>query len=182
MQHRQFGRGRTNVETAGSANITDPDVSDVSHPIVVNVVDNRRVYGVYRAIVRELIMVPIAAFIPTATITMAVIDAAIEADMQTPIPVIPVIAAGRKCPVGRGPERADIGSHYPNAGHPIVASRRISPIARCPEIILTGTFGLGVLRNRRRGLFCHHRRLLIIGVARARVVVIVAIVGRLGPV
>jgi hypothetical protein len=72
--------------------------------------DDGGVHGVHGAVIGELIVVPIATFIAATYVTMPVIDTAVIADMGTPIPVIPVIAATRKCPIGRGPERADIGS------------------------------------------------------------------------
>jgi hypothetical protein len=131
------------------------------------------VYRVYGAVIGELIVVPIAAFIAAADITLPVIDTAVIADMRTPIAVVPVIAASRKRPVGRRPERADVGSDDPHPGHPIVTGGGMSPVAGCPEVILAWTFGLGVLGDRRWWLFCLLGRLLIIGVARARVVIVV---------
>jgi hypothetical protein len=143
-------------------------------------VNNGRVYGVYGAIIGELIVVPIAAFIAAADITMPVIDTAVIADVRTPISVIPVIAASRKRPIGRRPERPDVGSDDPHPRHPIVIGGRISPVAGRPEVIVAGAFRLGVLRDGRRWLFCFYRRLLRIGVASARIVIVVAVVFRSG--
>jgi hypothetical protein len=143
-------------------------------------VDYSGVHGVYGTVIGELIVVPIAAFIAAANITLTVIDTAVIADVRTPIAVVPVIAASGKRPIRRGPERADVGSDDPHAGHPIVTGGSISPVTGRPEVIVAGTFGLGVLRDWRRWLFCDFGRLLIIGVASARIVIVVAVVFRSG--
>jgi hypothetical protein len=120
-KHRYF-RGRwPSVQTTAAAIVTDSHIGDVDNPIVINIVNDVDVYIVHGAIVVEGAPVPISSLVPAAHVTEPVIDAAVEADVRTPIAVMPAIATAAKTPVGRRPEGTDIGSKNPDAGDPIVA-------------------------------------------------------------
>jgi hypothetical protein len=146
--------------------------------IIIDVVNDGCVYVVHRLIVDELVAVPISAFISTAHIPKAVVDPAIEADVRTPIAVVPVIATAPEPPIGRSPKGTKIRGNNPHARHPIIARGRISPVTGSPKIIVARALGLAVLRDWWRRLFRVDGRLTIVGVVTCRVVLIVVLVTR----
>lgn len=152
MQHGQFRRRRTNIEPAAPAHIAGPNIRDVGDAVVINVLDHVDIDVIHGAVICETVVIPISALITAAYISEAVIDATIKPDMGPPIAVMPGIPIAVKAPIRRSPERTDERSQHPDAGYPVIASRRIVPGAGRPQIIGTGALGLAVLRNGRRGL------------------------------
>jgi len=86
-----------------------------------------------RAVVCKVSAAPLAADEADATVAEAVVDAAIEADMRTPVTAVPSIRLTGPTPVTGSPEEARLGWLNPDARHPIVASVPIGPIARRPD-------------------------------------------------
>jgi hypothetical protein len=156
VQNRQFGGGRPGVESASTSHIAHVYVGDVRDSVVIHIVNDSGVHVVDRAVVSKLVMIPIPALIAAADITVAVIDAAVVANVMTPIPVVPAIATVVISPVGRGPKRTHKRRNYPCAGYPIIAGGRVRPVPRGPNVILARTFGLTVFRQRWRSLLSFH--------------------------
>src|SRR5208282_140888 len=59
---------------------------------------------VHIRVIAELIVLPVAALVAEATIAVAIVDAAVEADFRTPIALIPSIRAIAASPVTGRPE------------------------------------------------------------------------------
>ncbi len=146
-----FCPGRAGVNSTGGAVIADMVHSAVvAHSPVVNIVNVPDVHVVHRAVVVEGSMIPVSAFIADTTVAEAVVDAAVEADMGAPIPLIPSVGVAAPTPVTGSPEKANLGCHHPGTGHPEVAFISISPVAGRPQITFGGGHGLNVHRERGR--------------------------------
>src|ERR1700678_2699066 len=104
----------------------------------------------HRAVVKESATPPLAAGETYAAISEAIVNAAVESDMRSPIARMPAIKPAGKSPVARSPKHADRRNH-PCAGNPVIAAVIIpSPIPRGPEIARAGSDRLRVHRQRRR--------------------------------
>src|SRR5579863_1623665 len=95
----------------------------------------------YRAVVAENSIVPASAFESGSGVAETVVDAAVEADLRSPVAFIPHESSAAPTPVAGGPKQADSGCHDPGAGHPVVAVGAIGPIAGAPKISRGGTGG-----------------------------------------
>ena len=147
---------RTSLDAAGTTAITHiPDVGicDVVHDRVVIhvvVVDGGCVDVGDGAVVHEVVVVPVATVIAVAVIAVAVRNAAIVADVRTPVALVEAEDAAEDSPKSRCPERAGIGRRDPDAGDPIVAAGLgIAPVARGPLIAGFRAGGLLIFRQRR---------------------------------
>jgi hypothetical protein len=118
----------------------------VDYGLVVNIVNVRDVHVIHRAVVVENSVIPISASIADTTIAEAVVDATVEADMRTPVAIIPGVGVAAPTPITRGPEEANFGSHHPRTRHPEVAFIPVSPVAGRPQITVGGGHGLHVHR------------------------------------
>ena len=96
-------------------------------------------------------IVPISTLISDTTISVAVIDATIEANVRPPVAGIPSVGVAAPTPIARSPEQANSGSHHPRAGHPEVALITIGPVAGRPQITGIRCHGLHVYGQWRRG-------------------------------
>jgi hypothetical protein len=105
-----------------------------------------------RTVVVETISTPVAALIADAHVAESIVNAAVVADMWTPISVVVAIPATDKSPIPRRPQVADFRRPRPCAGHPVVTLRSIAPISGCPQIAIAGTFRLRVFRQGWRGI------------------------------
>ncbi len=92
-----------------------------------------------RAVVVEVMPVPVAAEEADADVTEAVVDASVEANMGTPVAVMECVAATVVAPVRRRPESTVVGGSAPYAGHPVVAIGTPCPVAGRPEIVGIGS-------------------------------------------
>src|SRR5215469_11696678 len=110
-----FLRSWTRRDSAIAAIVANTSYGIVDDRGVVSVVDNVDVHVVDFAVVVEAPVVPTSAFIAVAEVAVAVIDPTIEADDRSPI------AWGKEEPVATP-----------------------SPVARCPDVIGAGAFGLVV--------------------------------------
>jgi len=138
---RDLGWAWANVETAVAAVVADAvfDLSAVrdviyDHRAVVDIGDVAVDMG-DGAVVVEVVALPVAAIIAGADVAIAVVNAAVEADVNSPIAVMEAVTAAVEAPVGRRPKRAIIGRRAPYAGGPVIATRSVSPVAGGPEIV-----------------------------------------------
>jgi len=125
---------RSAVEThAGAARVVSAlrAVVDVMHDGDVDVIEG--------AVVVEVAAAPVTALVAVTAVAETVIDAAVEADVQTPVAAVKAILVVPEAPVSWCPERALIRSLNPGARHPVVALRRIGPVAGRPEVAVPGS-------------------------------------------
>src|SRR5580658_8526698 len=108
------------------------------------------VYAIDIGVVGEVSAVPAAALIPRSTVAEAVIDAAIEADLRTPISFMEKKRVAAPAPITWSPEEADLGWFDPRSRHPVISvAVVVSPVAGGPEVAVSGTDWLFVDGNRR---------------------------------
>jgi hypothetical protein len=151
VEHRHLGRRGPDVDSTAATVIADAGVRNIRNVIVVHVVNHVDIDVVHLSVIRELPAAPIPAVVAAAYITESVINAAIKANVGTPEAPVPTIAAVIETPIRRGPERADIRSHHPDSGHPVIACRRcVAPGSRSPYIVVARAWGLSVFGQRRR--------------------------------
>src|ERR1700761_909652 len=101
------------------------------------VVDIRHVGYVHvghRAVVEEVITAPLAAAKSDAAVAEAVVNAAVETDVRSPVPSVEKIDAALEAPVAGGPKEAGCGRHDPRARNPVIAVVTVSPVAGRPHI------------------------------------------------
>jgi hypothetical protein len=112
-------------------------------PVIVSVVDCGFIDACDRGVIAEVVALPIAAGVADAPVAVAVVHAAIVADVAAPVAVMEPVVAAVPSPVGRRPERAVIGRRNPGAGYPVVVSLVliVGPIAGHPHQV-----GLGAVR------------------------------------
>jgi hypothetical protein len=123
----------------------------VNYGLVVDMnIRHVHIYIVYRTVVVEGAIVPISTLVSDTTISVAVIDATIEADVRPPVAGIPSVGAAAPAPVPWSPEQANGGSHHPRAWHPEVALVTIGPVAGRPQITAIRRHGLYVYGQRGR--------------------------------
>jgi hypothetical protein len=154
MASRQFRGPGAHLETARSAveAHTGAAAAIIAHGAVINVMHNRNIHIVVGAVVIEVPAAPVAALVADADIAKAVIDAAIEADVRTPVATVKPIAVIVVAPVAGRPQRALVGSLHPPAGNPVVTVLAPGPIAGRPQIIVAGSRRLVVVGQGRRRL------------------------------
>jgi hypothetical protein len=96
-------RGRK-IDTSAAATVTDTVIRcDVGHVRDVGVVYVGHVYIRDLAVVIELVIVPITTVVAAADVAVAVIHAAIVADVAAPGSTVKAVAAGYRAPVSRRP-------------------------------------------------------------------------------
>ena len=132
----------------------------VDDGVVIDVVHDRDIHVVDRAVVVEVSAAPVAALVAVAGVTKAVVDAAIVADVLAPVATVEPVRVIPIAPVAGGPKCALVGSLNPCAGHPIIAVRRPGPVARRPDVVVAGIVRLVVVEKGRRRLVCGVFRLL----------------------
>jgi hypothetical protein len=139
-QFRRCGL-RPNTVAAVETHAIDGDIVD--DRFVVDVGDMHRADIDDGAIVEEVASLPVAAFVASAAVAVAVIDAAIKSDRRTPIAGVPKIRTFREGPIARSPQIIRLRRLDPCARHPIVILDVVapSPVARSPQISIS--------RNRR---------------------------------
>jgi hypothetical protein len=132
----------------GRAGSGSPRATVIAHIVHGSIVDNGlvidignvgRAYVVYFAVVIEPPVIPISALIADARITVAIVDAAVETDLGTPISGIPDVDAVAPAPIARSPEQTDCRDLYPCAWDPVVAIIPVRPISGCPDKTFGGT-------------------------------------------
>ena len=109
------------------------DMSDRDIPKIVD-----------RTIVDEHAIVPLAALVTDAAVTIAVIDTAIKTNVGAPIACVPYVDTVTPGPITGRPQQAHSRRQHPGARNPVISNRADTPVARGPYV--TG---------------CRNRRLLI---------------------
>ena len=145
-----LSRTRRYIDSAAAAVVTDPIVR--MGGVVDVVIDNLAAidvvgvaYVVDGAVVVEVIPTPVAAKVANADVAEAIVDAAIEADVRTPVSVMKAVVTAVPAPVGRGPERAVVRRRAPGTGNPVVAAGAPGPVAGRPEVVVFRRGGLVVV-------------------------------------
>ena len=146
-----FCRGRSGGHSTLAAVIADMvHRGYVDDRLAVNIGDVRDVHVIHAGVVAEGSVVPISAPIADATITKAVVDATIEADLRTPVAFIPGEGAVAPTPITRSPEQANGGRLDPCTRHPEVAFIPVRPVAGRPQKTRGRDHRLRVNRQGRR--------------------------------
>ena len=129
------------------------DCGVVDHRRVVPVVNVGDIHVAYRTVVVELPVLPASTLITVTVISVAVTDAAIEADLLAPVAVVENISVAAPTPIGRSSEQSRFGSHDPCAWHPVVTIvvAGVSPVPGCPDVAFAGDQRLLVDGQFRRG-------------------------------
>jgi hypothetical protein len=137
-----LGGPRAHVNAASAAIVGD--AGDVVHDdgAVVDVVDAGDIDAVDGTVVVEVIASPIAAVVAIAGVAKAVVNAAVETDVQPPVATVEAPAVVIPTPVAGGPESTVVGWSAPRAGNPIVAGRTPVPVAGGPDIVRRRGLGL----------------------------------------
>ncbi|CUI67571.1 Uncharacterised protein [Achromobacter xylosoxidans] len=142
------------LDAGGAAVVADTAIVDVvdHHGVVVHVGHARDVHVGHGAVVEEAVTIPVATDVADADVAEAVVDAAVKADMRSPIAGMPEIDAVHETPIARGPQRAGVGRQHPRARHPEIAVAVQAPVSRHPHIAIAGGGRLGIDGQGRRRL------------------------------
>jgi len=145
LARESFLRGcRTRGDAAAAAVVADVRVVDHDIPLI-NVVYDRDVYIVDTAVIEKIAAAPVAAGVADAGITETVVDAAVEADLRSPVAGVPDVGAAIPAPVARRPEKSNRGRFDPSSRHPkISAIIAVAPISGRPDVTRFRANGLRV--------------------------------------
>jgi hypothetical protein len=133
---------RMRRRTAGAAIVAHVGRVVDDDGLVIDVGDLHIREIVDAAVVEESAAAPVTALVADAAITVAIRDAAVEADFGAPIAFVKGIDAVVPAPISGRPQQRRLRRQYPRARHPVIAGVVIpGPIAGRPDV--TG------LRNRR---------------------------------
>jgi hypothetical protein len=103
----QFCWARANVDSTGTAVIADPRVEGilVNNRAVVDVMHLVHIHAIHAAVVIEVPAIPIATLVSKAHIAKAIIDAAVVADVWSPVAAIKriVTMSAVVAPIAGGP-------------------------------------------------------------------------------
>ncbi len=172
MHHRQLLWRGPRLNSAAPAVVADPIAAVVWHLIVVNIVNDVDVNIRYRAVVVQPALIPIGAVIAAAGISITVIDAAIVADVRTPVARVPMVVPAIKTPPRRRPECIYIRGEHPRSRNPIITGVCIAPGTGRPNVIVARSGRLGVVGEGRRrfgsldGLFVGIALIVILRIGR----------------
>jgi len=97
-----------------------------------------------RYVVTEFVIFPVSAFVAGATISIAVVNSAIETDRRAPVAAIPGKGVTAPAPLTWSPQHANRRWLDPCARHPEIAFTTVSPVAGRPQITALGTDRLRV--------------------------------------
>jgi hypothetical protein len=129
--------GRTGVDTTSPTVVANVARGPVDYRFRVDVVNSCDIDIVYRPVVVEGSIIPVATLIAIATVAEAVVDAAVETYLRSPVAIVEHVRAVIPAPVAGGPEQARFGSFHPGAWHPVIAFVAVGPIARRPDVALS---------------------------------------------
>ena len=173
--HRHIRSRRTRIDALRSV-IAHPGVVHDRNVVLINIPHYGRIYPVYLAVVIEVVPLPIPAVIARTRVSKSVINPAVEPDMRAPEPMAETISPAVEAPISRRPKRAHKRRRNPHSRHPVVACRRIAPVARRPLISRLRQFRLLILRQRRRGLI--RIQSLLAGIDGSLVLIVVLVICR----
>jgi len=101
---------------------------------VVSVMNNGGVHVSDRGVVVIDASAPFATDEADTAVAEAVVDAAVETDVRSPIAGVKEVRSATPAPIAGGPEIAGRGSENPSAGNPEVAVIAVCPIAGSPDV------------------------------------------------
>jgi hypothetical protein len=130
------------IDAASAAVVGDASVVVHDDGAVVDVGDAGDIDAVDGTVVVEVVASPIAAVVAVAGVAEAVVDAAVEPDVQAPVAAVEAPAIVVPTPIARSPESAVVGRSAPGARNPVIAGRSPAPVARRPDVIWFGGLGL----------------------------------------
>ena len=148
-------RGRLFLRGWASGNSTRASV--VAYVVHCDVVDDRPVVDIrdmdvaHGLVIEDATAPPLSAKKPDTDVAEAVVYAAVESDVGTPITLVKSKQAVAPAPIARSPEETRLRRQYPRTGHPKVSVSGVSPISGGPNVAITRAKGLFVYRERRRG-------------------------------
>jgi len=119
--------------------------------VTVRIVYNRRIHVPNRGIIVKGTALPPTTIETGSVITEAIVHAAVESNVGTPIAAVPAIVAVRKPPVTRSPKVPRLGRFNPDAGNPEITVISVRPVAGTPIISVLRTRWLLVDSERGRG-------------------------------
>ena len=134
----------------GHVAIPSNEASLHAPPVLEGFVDIPAVHMHYKGVIGEDPAAPLAAGKAEAAITVAVIHAAIVADVPAPVAGMEDIEAVRPAPVAGRPQSALIGRRNPRARNPVVAVVAIGPVTGHPHQAGLRAVGLHIDRQLRR--------------------------------
>jgi hypothetical protein len=102
------------------------------------------------AIIKEVAVIPVSAFIASAGVAKSIDYAAVEPDTRSPIPCVKPVNAVVPAPVSGCPEQAWSRREHPSARDPIIVAAVPCPISRSPKIARRRNRRLFVNRQGRR--------------------------------
>lgn len=111
---------------------------------VVGVVHYVDAYVCDGAVVIEVVAAPVTARVADAGVAEPIINAAVEADLGSPVAGVPAIETPSECPIAGSPEESDCGRLNPCAGHPVITVGSVGPVARNPKVAGSGADRLRV--------------------------------------
>ena len=155
VQHLDLCRPWTHLQSPWAAietHATGEPCMRVSLVVVVEVMNSAKVDPVHSPVVIKVGTIPITAEIPQPEISIAVVDAAVEAYVLAPVAMVKAVTPVIEAPISRSPERAHIRRFHPRPRHPVVTVRSPGPIARCPEVVGIRGRRLLIVWKRRRWL------------------------------
>src|ERR1700733_13253667 len=100
---RLFLRCGTRFNPTGTTVVADMSCGDVGHSRVVCVVNDGGVYVIHVSVVGEVATFPAATFVSNTAVAEAVVDAAVEAHLRAPIPLVEKECAAPPAPITWGP-------------------------------------------------------------------------------
>src|SRR6202046_5580003 len=124
----------------------------IDYRLAVDIVNYRYVYVAHRPVVEKTSTLPVPALEPHSAVSKTVINAAIEADMRSPIALVPPIPSVVPSPIPWSPQKTRSRRLYPRARHKIIITivSAVSPVTVRPNIIVSGANRLDVHRQRGR--------------------------------
>src|SRR5690348_11100345 len=127
------GNGADAMIAAIKAHAGDIALVDHDGAIDIGVMDDPHINVAHGRVVAEHATIPAATDVADAVISEAVADAAIKADVRSPVAGVPEVRASFKAPVAGRPEHADRRQN-PCSRHPIVAVGTVCPVAGRPDV------------------------------------------------
>ena len=117
----------------GNAAAVDDRISLHARRVVVGGVNHALVHAHNRGVVGKLIAAPFSTCKTDAPVPIAVVHAAVVADVAAPVAPMEPVSAAVPVPVVGRPQGALIGSLNPGAGNPVVVPVSIVPVAGNPH-------------------------------------------------
>jgi hypothetical protein len=115
--------------------------------VVVGGVNHALIHAHDRGVVGKLVAAPFSARKTDAPVPVAVVHAAVVANVAAPVAPMESVSAAVPVPVVGRPQGALIGSRNPSAGNPVVVPVAIGPVAGNPHQVRLGTVGLFINRQ-----------------------------------